>query len=93
MRTLFHLWLHPYSRKVRLALAEKNLKFEPVIEKTWERRTEYMAMNPAGDVPLLIEEDGTILSNSAVICEYLDEVYPDNSLLGDDPVHRAEVKN
>jgi len=92
MRTLFHLWLHPYSRKVRLALAEKNLKFEAVIEKTWERRTEYMAMNPAGDVPLLIEEDGTILSNSAVICEYLDEVYPETPLLGDDPVHRAEVR-
>ena len=92
MRTLFHLWLHPHSRKVRLSLAEKNLKFEAVIEKIWERRTEYMAMNPAGDVPLMIEEDGTVLANSAVICEYLDEVYPENSLLGDDPVKRAEVR-
>jgi glutathione S-transferase len=92
MRTLFHLWLHPFSRKVRLSLAEKNLRFETVIEKTWERRTEYMAMNPAGDVPLMIEEDGTILSNSTVICEYLDEVYPEISLLGDDSVSRAEVR-
>lgn len=92
MRTLFHLWLHPFSRKVRLALGEKNLRFEAVIEKIWERRTEYMAMNPAGDVPLMIEEDGTVLSNSAVICEYLEEVYPEKSLLGDDPVDRAEVR-
>lgn len=92
MRTLFHLWLHPHSRKVRLALGEKNLRFEPIIEKTWERRTEYMAMNPAGDVPVMIEEDGTILSNSAVICEYLEEVYPEISLLGNDPVERAEVR-
>jgi len=92
MRTLFHLWLHPFSRKVRLALGEKNLKFEPVIEKVWERRTEYMSMNPAGDVPLMVEEDGTILSNSSVICEYLDEVYPETSLLGDDPINRAEVR-
>lgn len=92
MRTLFHLWLHPFSRKVRLALAEKNLKFEPIVEKIWERRTEYMAMNPAGDVPLMIEEDGTVLSNSAVICEYLDEVYPETNLLGLDPHHRAEVR-
>jgi glutathione S-transferase len=92
MRTLFHLWLHPYSRKVRLALGEKNLKFEAIIEKTWERRTEFMAMNPAGDVPLMIEEDGTILANSSVICEYLEEVYPEISLLGDDPINRAEVR-
>jgi len=92
MRTLFHLWLHPFSRKVRLALGEKNLRYEAVIEKIWERRTEYLAMNPAGDVPLMIEEDGTVLSNSAVICEYLEEVYPEISLMGDDPVHRAEVR-
>jgi glutathione S-transferase len=92
MRTLFHLWLHPHSRKVRLALGEKNLRYEALIEKIWDRRTEYMAMNPAGDVPLMIEEDGTILAKSAVICEYLDEVYPDISLLGTDPVDRAEVR-
>lgn len=92
MRTLFHLWLHPHSRKIRLALGEKHLRFEAIIEKTWERRTEYMAMNPAGDVPLMVEEDGTILSNSSVICEYLDEVYPENTLLGHEPVDRAEVR-
>lgn len=92
MRTLFHLWLHPFSRKVRLALGEKNLRYESMIEKIWERRTEYLAMNPAGDVPLMIEEDGTVLSNSAVICEYLEEVYPETSLMGEDPIHRAEVR-
>ena len=92
MRTVFHLWLSPFARKVRLALGEKNLRYEAIIEKTWERRAEYMAMNPACDVPLMVEEDGTILSNSAVICEYLDEVYPETSLLGDDPIKRAEVR-
>ena len=55
MRTLYHLWLHPFSRKVRLALAEKKLDFELKIEKTWERRTEFLAINPAGDVPVLVE--------------------------------------
>lgn len=92
MRTLFHLWLHPHSRKVRLALGEKHLKFEALIEKIWERRTEFVAMNPAGDVPLMVEEDGTVLSNSNVICEYLEETYPDHDLLGSDPIDRAEVR-
>jgi len=92
MRTLFHLWLHPFSRKVRVALAEKNLEFELQIEKVWERRTEFLALNPAGDVPVLVEQDGTTLANSQVICEYLEEVYPEQNLLGHDPVQRAETR-
>lgn len=92
MRTLFHLWLHPFSRKVRIVLAEKNLDFELQIEKVWERRTEFLALNPAGDVPVLVEQDGTTLANSQVICEYLEEVYPEQNLLGHDPVQRAETR-
>jgi glutathione S-transferase len=92
MRTLYHVWLHPFSRKVRLALAEKKLDFDLQIEKIWERRTAFLAMNPAGDVPVLVEEDGTILANSQVICEYLEEVYPDFNLLGGNPSDRAETR-
>ena len=92
MRTLFYLWLHPFSRKVRVVLAEKNLSFEAHIERTWERRTEFLAVNPAGDVPVMIEQDGTTLANSQVICEYLEEVYPEVNLLGHDPVQRSETR-
>lgn len=92
MRTLYHVWLHPFSRKVRLALAEKKLEFELQIEKIWERRTAFLAMNPAGDVPVLVEPDGMILSNSQVICEYLEEVYPEVNLLGADSIQRAETR-
>lgn len=92
MRTLYHIWLQPFSRKVRVLLAEKGLDFNLEIEKVWERRTEFLALNPAGDVPVLVEPDGTTLSNSSVICEYLEEMYPDNSLLGDNPAQRAEVR-
>jgi glutathione S-transferase len=92
MRILYHLWLHPFSRKVRMALSQKKLDFELRIEKTWERRTEFLAMNPAGDVPVLIEEDGHVLNNSAVICEYLEETYTDTNLLGDNPLQRAETR-
>jgi glutathione S-transferase len=92
MRTLFHLWIHPFSRKVRLVLAEKNLDFDTKIEKIWERRTEFLAMNPAGDVPVLIEPDGTTIANSQVISEYLEEVYPEVNLLGHDPVQRSETR-
>jgi len=92
MRTLYHLWLHPFSRKVRVTLAEKDLDFDAKIEKIWERRTEFLTLNPAGDVPVLIESDGTTLANSQVICEYLEEVYPEVNLLGTDPVQKAETR-
>ena len=51
MRTLYHLALSPFSRKVRVVLREKNLDFELKVEKVWERRPEFLAMNPAGTVP------------------------------------------
>lgn len=92
MRKLYHLWLHPFSRKVRIVLAEKNLDFDLQVEKIWERRTDFLAMNPAGDVPVLVEQDGTTLANSQVICEYLEEVYPEVNTLGVDPVQRAETR-
>ena len=92
MRTLYHLWLHPASRKVRLALAEKKLDFDLKIEKVWERRTDFLAINPAGDVPVLIEPEGTILTDSQVISEYLNEVYNNIDLLGHDALQRAETR-
>lgn len=92
MRTLYHLWLHPFSRKVRIALLEKGLEFDLRIEKIWERRTEFLALNPAGDVPVLVEPDGVTLTNSEVICEYLDEVYDPGGLMGCDPIQRAETR-
>lgn len=92
MRKLYHLWLCPYSRKVRIALKEKGLDFELIVEKVWERREEFLALNPAGAVPVLIEHDGRVLSESTPICEYVDEVYPNRPLIGFDPYSRAETR-
>lgn len=93
MLTLYHLALSPFSRKVRVALREKNLDFQLKVEKVWERRPEFLAMNAAGTVPVLVEEDGTVIAESGVICEYLEEVHPgERNLLGDKPVERIEVR-
>ena len=48
MRQLYQFPLSPFSRKVRLVLAEKRLPFEMRTEKPWERREEYLQLNPAG---------------------------------------------
>ena len=92
MRYLHHLPLSPYSRKVRLVLAEKRLPFELRLEKSWERRPEYLELNPAGTVPTLIEENGLVIPDSGVICEYLEEAYPDTPLLGRTLAERVEVR-
>ncbi|MEM7444865.1 MAG: glutathione S-transferase family protein [Pseudomonadota bacterium] len=92
MRTLYHFSLLPACRIVRSALAEKNLDVELKAERIWERREEFMAVNPAGEVPVLIEPDGTTLTELWVITEYLDEVYGDCPLLGEDPLGRAETR-
>src|SRR5205814_464247 len=65
MRVLYHLTLSPFARKVRLVLAEKNLDFTLKLEKVWERRAEFLALNPAVDVPVLIEPDGSVLATTA----------------------------
>jgi glutathione S-transferase len=92
MRTLFHLSLCPFSRKLRIVLKEKNLDFDLVHERVWERRPEFLAMNPAGEVPVLVEPDGMVVADSRVIVEYLEETYRERSLLGNQPVGRAEVR-
>lgn len=92
MRVLYHLPLSPYARKVRLALAEKSLGFEMRVEKPWERRPGYLAINPSGSVPSLVEENGLAIPDSTVICEYLDEAYPDMPLMGHTLADRVEVR-
>jgi glutathione S-transferase len=92
MRTLYHFWLSPFSRAIRLMLAEKNLAFEMTVEKTWERRPAFLEMNPACEVPVLIEPEGTVLAGGYVIAEYLDEMFPERSLFGANLVARAEAR-
>src|SRR4029453_7739008 len=92
MRVLYHLWLSPFSRKVRIVLREKNLDFTLKTEKVWERRPEFLALNTAGGVPVFIEAGGTVLAETVAIIESLDEVYREKILIGINPVDRAEVR-
>jgi glutathione S-transferase len=92
MRILYHLPLSPFSRKVRLALAEKRIPFDLRVERVWERREEFLAMNPAGTVPVLQEDNGLVVADSYAICEYLDEAYHEVPLLGRTLAERAEVR-
>ena len=73
-------------------MAEKRLPFDLKIERVWERREEFLAVNPAGTVPLLQESNGLWIADSYAICEYLDEAYPDFPLLGRTLGERVEMR-
>jgi len=97
MITLYHFSLSPFCRKVRVALAEKKLAFELVQESLCTPSDTLLAMNPTGTLPVLLDdtqeaENTAVLIHSATIVEYLEEVYPEHSLLKGGPAERAEAR-
>ena len=92
MRVLYHLPLDAACRKIRILLKEKGLEFEVKAEKTWERREGFLKLNPAAEVPVLVEEDGTVVAGGLAVIEYLEEAYPDTPLLPREVAARAEVR-
>ncbi len=92
MRLLYHFCLQPASRKVRVALKEKNLPFELQEERPWALRDGLLALNPAGETPVLVEPDGEVVADAGAICEYLEDAYPAPPLLGAGAKTRAEVR-
>ncbi|BBE73700.1 glutathione S-transferase family protein [Oharaeibacter diazotrophicus] len=96
MLKLFH---HPFSsasRFVRLMLAEHEAKVEMVVERPWERRPDFLALNPAATVPVMVENDGPPIVGPATIMEYVDETrgyaLSDRRLMPNHPEARAEMR-
>lgn len=80
-----------YHNKVRLALLEKGVPFEEDPTCMPSQKDEWVGRSPMGKVPIL-EANGATLSESEVICEYLEDAFPQKPLLPKDPVARARVR-
>ena len=94
-RTLHYFPLDPASRQVRLAMAEKKLPYEEVIERYYEGRPEFKVLNPSGLTPVLVEErdgDRIVVCEARAILEHLEETEPEPALLPRDPARRAEAR-
>jgi len=94
MIELFHNHASTCSQKVRICLAEKGLDYvsRHINLGTFEHLTaEYLEINPNGVVPAL-RHDGGVVIESTVICEYLDEVFPQTPLSPPDPLARASMR-
>jgi glutathione S-transferase len=95
MRVLHHWILDPFSRCVRIALAEKKLAFELNETSPFTDDTEAVELNPIGGAPVFVDEVALgriVVSEPRAIMEYLDEVYPNYALMPDAPIDRAEVR-
>jgi glutathione S-transferase len=77
MSTLFHHPFCPHSRFVRLTLNEYGVATRLIEERTWERRRDFLAVNPSGTTPVLIEEGLPPIPGASIIAEYLDELCGD----------------
>ena len=94
MFTLYHHGSSVCAAKVRFLMAEKGLKWDGVyidILKGEQFTPDYMKLNPKAVVPTLVHDE-RVITESTVICEYLDRTYPDTSLHPDDPWDYAQVR-
>jgi glutathione S-transferase len=92
---LFYNSVGPNPRVVRMFMAERGIEIprtEIDLRGGENRQPAYMAKNPAGQMPCLELDDGTVLSEITAICEYLDETTPGPSLIGSDAKERAETR-
>src|SRR5512139_1349709 len=82
----------PYTRKVRIVLAEKRIDYEFVHDAPGSAATQVPRYNPLGKVPVLVIDDDTTGFDSRVIVEYLDQASPVARLIPEDTRPRAQVR-
>lgn len=93
MWQLYQFPLCPFSRKVRLMLAEKGVAHELKRVSPWEQEDEFVDLNPAGETPVLVEDQkGTVLIDSSAICEYFEETLDRTPLIPGTAINRAEIR-
>jgi glutathione S-transferase len=96
MLSLHHHPLSAASRFVRLVLAEYGETASLIDESPWERSEAFLALNPSGTLPVLIDDDAAVISGASVIAEYLAETRGlragETALMPSGPVDRAEVR-
>ncbi|WP_312114705.1 glutathione S-transferase family protein [Stutzerimonas nitrititolerans] len=90
--TVYGAPLSPFVRKVRLCLLEKGMEYQLEMVMPFTPPDWYLQLNPLGRIPAFKDADVT-LADSSVICQYLDEAYPDRlPLYGDNAPQRGQVR-
>ena len=90
---LFTYATSPYARKARMVLEAKGVEFEAV-ERCYslDRKEDLRAASARAEVPVLVLDDGRTISDSMIICEYLEDAFPEPRLAPVDPFERARMR-
>ena len=91
----YYTSIGPNPRVVSLFMAERDIKPEIVkidLRNAENRGEVFLRINPTGTVPALELDDGTVIAEVTAMCEYLDEVTPGPSLIGNTALERAETR-
>ena len=93
MWQIYQFPLCPFSRKVRLLLAEKGVPYELIRENPWEHREAFQMLNHAGRTPVLHNPEKQItLADSRAICEYFEETVDKAPMINGTAAGRAEIR-
>ena len=93
MWQLYQFPLCPFTRKVRTLLNEKDVGYQLMRENPWERRDAFIDMNPAGQTPVMTDNDrGVVLLDSMAICEYFEETVERVAMINGTAANRAEIR-
>ena len=84
--------LNFFCRAARIILIEKNISFKIVNEPYWKRRVEFLKINPAGDLPVIVDMEGVNIIGYECLVEYLDEKKLGKTLLGNNAIEKLEVR-
>lgn len=91
MVLLIHHTTSPFARKIRLQMSEKKMLFVLKGEEPWNLSPDVYKLNPAGDLPIYLN-DGKIISSHYAIAEYLEETSPQIPLIYGTPEQKAEIR-
>lgn len=91
---LFASLTSPYTRKIRVLLAEKKIEYELVVDSPWESDSRIPDLNPLGKVPALETDDGEVFFDSPIIAAYIETLTPvgHSRLVPLDPLESVRVR-
>ena len=95
MSQLYHYPLCPFSRRIRLAAGEYGISLKLIEEPPWAKRSEFLMLNPTGEIPVLVDGDGSVAAGIYAVSEFLEErhaVETGVSLFPGTASERAEVR-